>query len=151
MKKTVLFICTHNSARSQLAEGLVNHFFQDEWKAYSAGTVVTSVKVYAVRALAEIGIDILHHRSKSLTTFNNKKFNLVVTMCDRAKESCPYFQGIGPRFCPGPLIGIGCLGHRFPHVFINEKLYLTDTTGVTCLHTNREITKHQCIWRKWER
>ena len=93
MKKTILFICTHNSARSQLAEGLVNHFFQNEWEAYSAGTTETFVKPLAVKALAEIGIDISHHYSKSLATFEDKEFNVVVTVCDSAKESCPHFQG----------------------------------------------------------
>jgi arsenate reductase len=93
LKRTVLFICTHNSARSQLAEGLVNQFFQNEWEAYSAGTTMTFVKPLAVRAMAEIGVDITHHRSKSLTTFKDKTFDLVVTVCDSAKESCPYLQG----------------------------------------------------------
>jgi len=93
MKKTILFICTHNSARAQLAEGLVNHFFQDEWEADSAGAMVTMVNPFAIKALAEIGIDISHHLSKSLAHFKDKIFDLVVTVCDNAKESCPYLQG----------------------------------------------------------
>lgn len=117
MRKTILFICTHNSARSQLSEGLVNHFFQDEWEAYSAGTMVSIVNPFAIKALAEIGIDISHHLSKSLTNFKDKIFDLVVTVCDNAKESCPYFQGknvihysfIDPFDVAGTDRKVGCL------------------------------------------
>ena len=89
----MLFICTHNSARSQLAEGLVNYFFQNEWEAFSAGTIATFIKPFAVRALAEIGIDISHNHSKSLATFKDKIFDLVVIVCESAKETCPHFPG----------------------------------------------------------
>ena len=93
MKHTILFICTHNSARSQLAEGLVNHYFGDAWEADSAGTEQTSVKPFATQALAEVGIDISHHTSKTIEVFQGKEFDVVVTVCDSARETCPFFPG----------------------------------------------------------
>ncbi len=93
MKNTILFICTHNSARSQLAEGLVNYYFKDTWEAKSAGTVATFVKPLAIKAMAELGIDISHHRSETIDTFRAQVFDVVVTVCDSAKETCPFFPG----------------------------------------------------------
>jgi arsenate reductase (thioredoxin) len=93
MKHTILFICTHNSARSQLAEGLVNHYFSDTWEAGSAGTEQTFVKLFAIKAMAEAGIDISQHSSKTIDAFQGKKFDMVVTVCDSARETCPFFPG----------------------------------------------------------
>lgn len=93
MKHTILFICTHNSARSQLAEGLVNHYFGDTWEAKSAGTEQTIVKPFAIKAMAEAGIDISHHTSKTIDAFKGQQFDVVVTVCDSAKETCPFFPG----------------------------------------------------------
>ena len=93
MKNTILFICTHNSARSQLAEGLVNHYFDNEWEAKSAGTVATSVKPFAIKAMVEAGIDISHHTSKTIDVFQGQEFDVVVTVCDSARETCPFFPG----------------------------------------------------------
>ena len=92
-KKRVLFICTHNAARSQMAEGLLRALYGDRYEAFSAGTEPGRVSTGAIRAMAEIGIDISHHRSKSLTEFLDQEFDYVVTVCDHAKESCPYFPG----------------------------------------------------------
>jgi len=92
-KKRVLFICTHNSARSQMAEGLLNNFFKDGYKAFSAGTHPSSVNPYVFTAMNEIGIDLSSHYSKSIDEFKGEKFDLVVTVCDNAKETCPYFPG----------------------------------------------------------
>lgn len=91
--KKVLFICTHNSARSQMAEGLANHFLKGKWHAESCGTEETFVKPPAIQALAKIGIDISHHRSKTVEEFKGQEFDMVVTVCDSAKETCPYFPG----------------------------------------------------------
>jgi arsenate reductase len=91
MKKTILFICTHNSARSQLAEGLVNHYFGESWEASSAGTERTFVKPFAIKAMAEAGIDISHHTSKTIDAFQDQEFDVVVTVCDSARETCPFF------------------------------------------------------------
>jgi len=92
-KKKVLFICTHNSARSQMAEGLLNAFLSDRYEACSAGTQPSKINPHAVKAMAEIGIDISSHRSKSLEEFQGKKIDYVVTVCDQAKGACPFFPG----------------------------------------------------------
>ncbi|MGQ9617192.1 MAG: arsenate reductase ArsC [Spirochaetota bacterium] len=93
MKKRVLFICTHNSARSQMAEGLLRSFHGNRYEAYSAGTEKTSVSPYAIKAMKKVGIDISGHRSKSIEEFRGQTFDLVVTVCDSARESCPFFPG----------------------------------------------------------
>jgi len=93
MKKKVLFICTHNSARSQMAEGILRTLYGDRYEAYSAGTQPTKVNPYAIKVMSEIGIDISNHRSKSAEEFRGKEFDYVVTVCDNAKEACPFFPG----------------------------------------------------------
>jgi len=92
-KKKILFICTHNSARSHMAEGLLNHFYGDRFEAYSAGTEKTRVRPEAITVMSDIGIDISHHHSKTTADFRGKTFDMVVTVCDLAKESCPFFPG----------------------------------------------------------
>ncbi len=86
MKKKVLLICTHNSARSQMAEGLLNALYRNKYKAYSTGTKPSFVNPYAVEVMAEIGIDISKHCSKSIDEFSSTEFDFVVTVCDNAKE-----------------------------------------------------------------
>jgi len=93
MKKTVLFICTHNSARSQMAEGFLNALHGDRYESYSAGIEPTKVNPYAVKVMAEAGIDISKQRSKSIEEFRGRIFDYVVTVCDDAKEACPFFPG----------------------------------------------------------
>lgn len=93
MTNKVLFICTHNSARSQIAEGLCNHYFSEKWEGFSAGTEQTFVKPLAIKSMLQKGIDISHQKSKKLDSFKNMKFDLVVTVCDNARESCPFFPG----------------------------------------------------------
>ncbi|NIM13081.1 MAG: arsenate reductase ArsC [Candidatus Aminicenantes bacterium] len=93
MKKKLLFICTHNSARSQMAEGLVNHFWKDRCQAFSAGTQPGIVNPFAIKVMKEQGIDISNARSKNASKFIGKAFDLVVTVCDSAKEICPFFPG----------------------------------------------------------
>jgi arsenate reductase len=90
-KKKVLFICTHNSARSQMAEGLLNGLYGDQFEAFSAGTHPSSVNPYAIKVMKEIGIDISKHYSKSIEEFRGIKFDYIVTVCDNAKEACPFF------------------------------------------------------------
>ncbi|MFV1979923.1 MAG: arsenate reductase ArsC [Rhodothermia bacterium] len=90
-KQSVLFICTHNSARSQMAEGLLRANLGDRYEAYSAGTEADRVKPLAIRAMAELGIDISGHRSKTVDEFFGRKIDYVVTVCDSAREACPYF------------------------------------------------------------
>jgi arsenate reductase len=88
-KKKVLFLCTHNSARSQMAEGLLRAMYADRYEAYSAGVEATSVDPRAVRAMLEIGIDISAQRSKLSQEFQDVIFDVAVTVCDRAKQACP--------------------------------------------------------------
>jgi len=93
MKKKVLLLCTHNSCRSQMAEGIVNHYLGDRFQAFSAGTEATRVNPLAIQVLAELGIDISGHRSKTLDEFAGDKFDYVITLCGSAKEQCPLFFG----------------------------------------------------------
>lgn len=95
--KKVLFLCTHNSCRSQMAEGLVNHILGDRFKAYSAGTEATVVNPLAIRVLAELGIDISKHYSKTLDEFADEQFDHVITLCGSANERCPLFFGGAER------------------------------------------------------
>jgi len=91
--RRVLFLCTHNSCRSQMAEGLANHYLADRCEAFSAGTEATRVNPLAARVLLELGIDISHHRSKTLAEFEGQNFDHVVTLCGDANETCPLFIG----------------------------------------------------------
>lgn len=91
MKQSVLFLCTGNSCRSQMAEGLLRHLAGDRFEVASAGTYPVGLNPLAVEIMQEIGIDISKHRSKSLGEFEGSHFDHVITVCDRAKESCPIF------------------------------------------------------------
>ena len=93
MKKKVLFLCTHNSCRSQMAEGIVNHFLSQRLQAFSAGTEATTVNPRAIAIMAEIGIDITGHRSKTMDEFSGESFDYVITLCGDANEKCPLFFG----------------------------------------------------------
>ena len=93
VKQSVLFLCTHNSARSQIAEGLLNHLKGDRYQAFSAGTEPGTLHHLAVKVMAEIGIDISAHRSKHVREFIGQQFDLVITVCDNAREACPFFPG----------------------------------------------------------
>lgn len=90
-KPSVLVLCTGNSARSQMAEGLLKHILQDKYDIESAGTKPSIVRPEAIAALAEVGIDISQNRSKSVDEFRDREFSFVLTVCDNARENCPYF------------------------------------------------------------
>jgi arsenate reductase (thioredoxin) len=92
-KKRVLILCTGNSARSQMAEGVLRHDGGDAFEVESAGVKSSSVRPEAIQAMREIGIDISGHRSKSVDEFIGQDFDYVITVCDNAKESCPIFPG----------------------------------------------------------
>lgn len=95
-RRQVLFLCTGNSARSQMAEGLVNRFLADSWEAFSAGIrPAEQVHPLAVRAMAELDIDISAQQPKSVETMRAVPFDLVVTVCDNAAKSCPLWLGSG--------------------------------------------------------
>lgn len=96
-KRRVLFLCTHNSARSQMAEGLLRHFGGDRFAAFSAGTEATGVRPLAMRAMAELGIDISAQTSKTLHRYLGEPFDEVITVCDSANETCPVFPGARNR------------------------------------------------------
>lgn len=90
-RKSVLILCTGNSARSQMAEGLLKHIRQDEFEIFSAGTKPSVVRPEAIKVLAENNIDISGNRSKSAGEFAERKIDYVLTVCDDARENCPYF------------------------------------------------------------
>ncbi|MDE3019620.1 MAG: arsenate reductase ArsC [Nitrospirota bacterium] len=93
MKPRVLFLCTGNSCRSQMAEGLLRHLAGNRFEVASAGTHPVGLNPGAVEAMQEIGVDISSHRSKQADQFLGQHFDYVVTVCDRAKETCPTFPG----------------------------------------------------------
>jgi arsenate reductase len=95
--KRVLFICTHNSARSQMAEGFLRALGGPRFAAFSAGTQATAVRPLAIRAMAEVGIDISGQWSKTLDQYLDQPFDLVITVCDDANEACPVFHGAKDR------------------------------------------------------
>jgi arsenate reductase len=90
----VLFLCTHNSARSQMAEGLLRAAAGDRCEALSAGTEATSVRPEAIRVMAELGIDISGHASKTLERYLGEPIDWLITVCDQARESCPTLPGV---------------------------------------------------------
>jgi arsenate reductase len=87
----VLFLCVHNSARSQMAEGFLRAWGGDRFEARSAGVEASEVRPLAIQAMAELGIDISEHESKVVGAFEGDAFDYAITVCDEAKEACPYF------------------------------------------------------------
>ena len=92
-KPLVLFVCTHNSARSQMAEGWLRYLYGERFEVASAGTEPTRVHPLAIAVMREVGVDISGHRSKSIETFLDRPIDLVVTVCDHAREVCPVVPG----------------------------------------------------------
>lgn len=93
-RKTVLFICTGNAVRSQMAEALVNHFLKDKWTAFSAGFLPMEVHPMVKKVLSEIGIDVSSQRSKHLDAFQGLTFDKVITLCSDADQVCAYYPGL---------------------------------------------------------
>jgi len=93
MKKRVLFLCTANSSRSQIAEGIANNLWGDKMEAFSAGTQASFVNHMAIEVMKEIGFDISKHRSKNLSEFDGQSFDYVITLCGDANETCPLYIG----------------------------------------------------------
>jgi len=97
-KQKVLILCTGNSARSQMAEGILRHLADDKYDVESAGTIASFVRPQAIEVMKEIGIDnISSHRSKSLDEFLDQSFDYIITVCDNANRSCPVFPGKAER------------------------------------------------------
>ena len=92
-QKRVLILCTGNSCRSQMAEGVLRHYGNRQCEVFSAGTKPSSVNPIAIQVMKEIGIDISNHRSKHVDEFKGQTFDWVITVCDNAKGSCPFFPG----------------------------------------------------------
>jgi arsenate reductase len=92
-KQRVLILCTGNSARSQMAEGLLRSIAGDRFEVFSAGTRPVGLNSNAIIVMRDIGIDISQHRSKSVDDFVGQQFDYVITVCDNAREACPYFPG----------------------------------------------------------
>jgi arsenate reductase len=92
-RKRVLILCTGNSARSQMAEGLLRHLAGDRFEVFSAGVVASFVRPQAIAAMKEIGIDISQQRSKSVDEFLDEQLDYVITVCDHANQRCPVFPG----------------------------------------------------------
>lgn len=93
MKPAVLILCTGNSCRSQMAEGILRHYGSDKFEVFSAGTKPSQVNETAIQVMKEIGMDISGHRSKHVNEFTGQKIDYVISVCDNAKESCPVFPG----------------------------------------------------------
>lgn len=110
MKERVLILCTGNSARSQMAEGLLQKLAGDHLIVLSAGSAPSQVNPLAIEVMEEIGIDISHYRSKHLSEFANTPFDVVITVCDQAAETCPIFPGRAERIhwsFPDPARAVG--------------------------------------------
>jgi arsenate reductase len=90
----VLFVCTHNSARSQMAEAMLRAWGGDRFEAFSAGTHATSIRPEAIAVMDEVGIDISDQRSKGIDTYAGQAFDWVITVCDTARQECPVFPGV---------------------------------------------------------
>ena len=97
MKTRVLILCTGNSCRSQMAEGILRHYGNDKFEVESAGVEPSKVNETAIKVMKEIGIDISHHRSKHVKEFLDQHFHYIITVCDKANESCPIFPGPSQR------------------------------------------------------
>lgn len=110
-KKRVLILCTGNSARSQMAEGLLRHDAVERFEVESAGTMASSVRPEAIAAMRELGIDISGQRSRNVEEFEGQRFDFVITVCDKARETCPVFFGEAERLHhsfedpPAPMVG----------------------------------------------
>ena len=95
-RRRVLFLCTGNSARSQMAEGLLRQMAGDRFDVFSAGTHPKGLHPRSVEVMKETGIDIAHQRSKDVSEYAKEKFDYVITVCDRAKQECPVFPSAEP-------------------------------------------------------
>jgi arsenate reductase (thioredoxin) len=114
-RRRVLFLCTHNSARSQMAEGWLRHLAGDRFEAHSAGTETTAVRPPAIQVMAEAGVDISGQRSKALERYLGQPWDAVITVCDQANEACPLFPGAIHRLhwsFPDPSLATGAEAER---------------------------------------
>jgi arsenate reductase (thioredoxin) len=132
MSERVLILCTGNSARSQMAEGLLRDIAGDRYEVFSAGSKPSVVNPLAIEAMKEVGIDISGQRSKHLNEYLSQPFDFVITVCDEAAETCPLFPGKAERIhwsFPDPAAAQGSYEERvevFRHVRDDIALHLRD-------------------------
>lgn len=132
MKKKILVLCTGNSCRSQVAEGYLRHFAGDKAEVYSAGIETHGVNPKAIHTMKEDGIDISNHTSNHLDEYRNMAFDFVITVCDNAKERCPYFPASAKKFhhnFPDPARATGTdkeIDEQFRKVREEIKRYIRD-------------------------
>lgn len=132
MKPKILVLCTGNSCRSQMAEGYLRHFTQGKADIYSAGVETHGVNPKAVLTMGEDGIDISHHTSDNMDEYSGMDFDFVITVCDNAKERCPYFPAETKRFhhnFPDPAKATGTdeeINEQFRRVRDQIKIYCRD-------------------------
>ncbi len=131
-KKKILVLCTGNSCRSQIAEGYLRHFADDRVEIYSAGVETHGVNPRAVQIMAEDGIDISRHTSNNVEEYRRMPFDYIITVCDNAKERCPFFPGNAKRF-----------HHNFPDP---AKAIGTEETIMAEFRYTRELIKEYCKW-----
>jgi arsenate reductase (thioredoxin) len=139
-KAKVLFLCTHNSARSQMAEGLLRDLAADRFEVHSAGTEATHVRPLAIRAMDEIGVDISGQESKTLERYLGEPFDYVITVCDDANETCPFFPGAANRLhwsLPDPSAAEGTEEERLA-VFRSVRDGLQDRVEAELVAVGRE-------------
>jgi len=108
--KNIIVICTGNSSRSQIAEGFLKYYTNDNYVIYSAGIIAAGVNSKAIKIMKEIGIDISNHTSNLVDEYSEIDFDYIITVCDNAREFCPYIKGNGKRFhhnFPDPTFSIG--------------------------------------------
>jgi arsenate reductase len=125
-RQRVLFLCTHNSARSQMAEGLLRALGGERFEVHWAGTEATAVRPLAIRAMAELGVDISSQSSKTLERYLNESFDAVITVCDQANEACPVFFGARRRLhwsFPDPSLAQGSEAEQLTvYVLVREAI-----------------------------
>jgi arsenate reductase len=136
-KKKILVLCTGNSCRSQIAEGYLRHFAGDRAEIYSAGVETHGVNPRAIQIMKEDGIDISHHSSNHIDEYQHITFDYIITVCDNAKERCPFFPGNAQRF-----------HHNFPDP---AKATGSEETVMAQFRYTRELIKEYCWWFVEER
>jgi arsenate reductase len=129
LKTRVLFVCTANAARSQMAEGLLRAKYGDRYEAFSAGTRLANVSVRAIAVMREIRIDISHHRSKTLAEYEGTSFDIAVTLCDNVHAICPLIPGAKKT-----------IHHGFPDP------HLTPGSGEEILNGYRDVRDRIAVW-----
>ncbi len=132
MKKRVLILCTGNSCRSQMAEGVLRHYGDDRFEVFSAGTKPSKVNETAIQVMSEIGIDISGQRSKHVSEFAGQRFDAIITVCDNAKEACPVFPGNGIKLhwsFPDPAGGLDQFREVRDRIHAKFKQYAADSVS----------------------